>query len=106
MEKKLKASQSVLPVTDETDLDAAAKFDIHNWVKYSGLPEVDADVPQQFVSQELEKTYTVPKVKDLTSMGVLTIDLSSLVKEMDIEAALGLQSVTSDGNGGSEIKAE
>ena len=49
MEKKLKASQSVLPVGDKTDLDAAAKFDILNWVKINGLSEVDEDVPEQFV---------------------------------------------------------
>ena len=62
MENKLKASQSVLPVGDKTDLDAAAKFDILNWAKIKGLSEVVEDVPKQFVIPKLEKAFTVPKI--------------------------------------------
>ena len=42
-----------MPITDTTDLDAAAKFDILNWVKTSGVPKVVAKVPEQLVSREL-----------------------------------------------------
>ena len=42
-----------MPVGDKTDLDAAAKFDIQNWVKTSGVAKVVAKVPEQFVSKEL-----------------------------------------------------
>ena len=42
-----------MPVGDKTDLDAAAKFDILNWVKTSGVPKVVAKVPEPLVSNEL-----------------------------------------------------
>ena len=42
-----------MPITDKTDLDAAAKFDIQNWVKTSGVLKIGEDVPKQLVSSEL-----------------------------------------------------
>ena len=42
-----------MPVGDKTDLDAAAKFDIKNWVKTSGVTKIDAELPEQLVSREL-----------------------------------------------------
>ena len=53
VEKKLRASQSVLPVDDKTDLDAAAKFDFQHWAQTSGVTKIDAELPEQLVSIEL-----------------------------------------------------
>ena len=71
--KKLNEAQIVTLVTDETDLDAAAKFDFLNWMKISDILEEVGDVPERLASQKLKKTFSVPKIKELTSMGVLTI---------------------------------
>ena len=53
-EKLIDQSQAVMPIEDDTNLDAAAKFNIDAWVEKSGLNKIGnksiAEIPKQFLS--------------------------------------------------------
>ena len=54
-EKLIDQSQAVMPIEDDTNLDAAAKFDIEAWAKKYGLNTIGkksiTEIPKQFLSK-------------------------------------------------------
>ena len=53
-EKLIDQSQAVMPIEDDTNLDAAAKFDLKAWAETYGLNKIGkksiVEIPKQFMS--------------------------------------------------------
>ena len=80
-------SQEVMAIEDETDLEAAAYFDFEDWASQAGVTAVGSkrmeDIPSQFMATELENIYSMPRLKQMSNIGDLSIDMSSPIEPLE-----------------------
>ena len=93
-------SQKVMHVADDTDLEAAARFDVDAWMEESGIADaVPASTPKVFFARELKKTYSLPSPKKFDSRGGFSVGMSGPVQvikdPMKVFLGLGLRDLRS-----------
>ena len=80
-EKVILLSQRILEVSDDTDLELAAQFDLENWLKDQGISfgdeDLEEEIPAEIKKLKLRENFVVPENKPLTLMGDLDLKFSS-----------------------------
>ena len=64
IDQAVKESQGTTEVADDTDLEAAAKFDFLEWLKDKGLDKTlkaDPKTPDIVLKKNLKRTFVVPE---------------------------------------------
>ena len=82
-------------VADDTDLEAAAKFDLSDFLKDSGLEQslgINSSTPELVAKRNLKRAYVVPEAKQRDSKGGVELPMNYDIVAQNFTSMLkGLQ---------------
>ena len=80
---KVNFSHRLFGITDETNFEEAAKFNLYDFFEERGLTDnIQIGTPDLILAQELENQFVLPKIEYISMLGLLQISMSSTIEEV------------------------